>query len=885
MAALADYLGNGVYRIGKAERIWSCRKAVMDDAVAEVEPGIPPADARFGWFKGAIPTPPNGGFYVVEFLDDQKVRVFAYVDMYGRAFTTETGFERPPAKSQDMFIAFAEGSSSEGTIFVQGADGAPVACAPITKSGSGQNAKYTIGESWYDFKGRGSRLHYYDLMTRAYLAFVYRPTLGKATLPFGVADVYRTLAQNEVLPALNEIIARVEKAANDHLITVHPVVGKLSERLVSAGVPAIADDAEAGMLRLSRTGNYADTFYLQAAEGSAALSEASIWEIEAAINLFSLAESLLEVLQSKGELASLAGCETYLLETAASQTAGLELASGMPEGASAGEWQTRSRIAAGIENMALPLRVEATFMLDLAQGVVKFDMRVPGAGIFEALFGGSAESAANASMRYAMQAALLLADIAMRASERIERVGLLAHTVDRKDGDAELFRVCIDRELYGQYRGFEQERKGDPLHVFEVLGRRSCDKVAPEAPQAAQSDSNTVLSPEAQAALCAKAPSDMEVHFDAGLRSVAEGIADAISAAEDVTDAVAIARRIQAETLSADGDACAVESSARISAAFDRLLKALAEGMVDLHEQNSTVNCFLEEDMCMRAYQRSRELSEKGELNKAIGVLSAAITEVEASGFFADSGSTVYRVFDSYASRLVYNRVKAHEMPVFAECTILEDAGKETQLAPDGYAFCLFEVASLLLATGRGDDAELHAGKAIRIAPTMSAGYRVLAHIFAQRDDLANARAILVRALSLMAAPDDIAALYYHLAYLLWKSGDPEIGFACYIKSLQTSSITAEACISEMEELQKETSLPVPSNDDIDPLLEKAGVPLAPTDDVRAAIENGAVAALDEGLFDIARSLLTFAFHYRKDDAIVGVIRSLTPSFQDIGML
>ena len=96
---MAEYLGDGIYRVGKAERLWSCRKAVMDDAIDQVEPGIPPADARFGWFKGAIPTPSNeGGFYVVEFLDDQKIRVLAYVDMYGRAFTTETGFERPPAQ-------------------------------------------------------------------------------------------------------------------------------------------------------------------------------------------------------------------------------------------------------------------------------------------------------------------------------------------------------------------------------------------------------------------------------------------------------------------------------------------------------------------------------------------------------------------------------------------------------------------------------------------------------------------------------------------------------------------------------------------------------------------------------------------------------------------
>ena len=306
---MAEYLGDGIYRVGKAERLWSCRKAIMDDAIDQVEPGIPPADARFGWFKGAIPTPSNeGGFYVVEFLDDQKIRVLAYVDMYGRAFTTETGFERPPAQPQDLFIALAEGSSSNGTIFVRGEDGSPIACAPFTKSGSGQNAKYTIGETWYDFKGHGKRLHYYDLMSRAYLAFVYRPTLGKATLPFGIDEVYRVLAQDELLPALKIVIERANKVETDHLVTAHPVVSKLSDRLIAAGILDLAAEDEDAELRLIRTAQYANTFFVRDMNESSALPETTIWEIEAALNLFSLTESLLQVLQSKGELASLAGC-------------------------------------------------------------------------------------------------------------------------------------------------------------------------------------------------------------------------------------------------------------------------------------------------------------------------------------------------------------------------------------------------------------------------------------------------------------------------------------------------------------------------------------------------------------------------------------------------
>lgn len=59
--------------------------------------------------------------------------------------------------------------------------------------------------------------------------------------------------------------------------------------------------------------------------------------------------------------------------------------------------------------------------------------------------------------------------------------------------------------------------------------------------------------------------------------------------------------------------------------------------------------------------------------------------------------------------------------------------------------------------------------------------------------------------------------------------------------------------MSEIEELQKDTGLPLPLSEDIDRLLDEAGVPLVPTESMRAVLEEAAITALDEGLFDIAR--------------------------------
>ena len=875
---MAEYLGNGIYRIGKAERIWSCRKDVMDGAVAEVEPGIPPANARFGWFKGAIPTPPSGGFYVVEFLDDQKVRVLAYVDMYGRAFTTETGFEQPPAQESDLCIANEGQYSIKGDIFVLNAESGLVKCASYERSGSGQNAKYTIKDSWYDFEGHGKRLHYYDLMTRAYLAFVYRPTLGKASIPFGIQDVYRTLVRNPLLPALVRVVEKEQQAEADALITAHPLIVKLRERLITANIPDLAakEDAE-DALYLIRTERYADTFFIGRSDPTFEVDEATIWEIEAAINLFSLSESVLQTLQSHGELATIEGCESFLMESFATQTTDLDLATPFPAGSPDGQWQVRSRISAGIEHAALPLRIDARFTLDLGAGIVNFDVRVPDAQMIEALFGQSTDEATATAKRYGMHVGLLLADIAFRASDRVNEVNLMARPIER-DGrpSPALFAVAFDRELYHSTEAFEAARKGDPAPLYEQAEPLADNGAMMSQPLSTLIDrTETSLAEAAARQLGAKDDRDLQIFFDAETRTLAERLADAIAQAPSTSDAVAAVRAIQEEV-------AAKHESARMTESFTRLLKALAEGTIDPHEQNSTVDLFLEEDRCARAARQAKTLEEAGDIEKAVQVLKSALADFEGSGRFADTDTVVYRVFDSYASRLIYNLMKMGAITAPPGSTIHLDTGKETRLAPDGYFFCLHLLANDLCEQGHSDESIRVAEKAIRISPMGAQGYHAIALCQLVEGDLAGARTTLQTCLQMLILPDSIALSYYRLAYVLWKSGDPEAGLVCYIKALKTSQINAAACIAEIEELQKETGLPLPPSEDVDALLEAHAIPNAPTKAIRDAIEEGAIAALDEGLSDVACNLLSLVMRYHNDDALMNIIRSIddSPAFQ-----
>ena len=116
---------------------------------------------------------------------------------------------------------------------------------------------------------------------------------------------------------------------------------------------------------------------------------------------------------------------------------------------------------------------------------------------------------------------------------------------------------------------------------------------------------------------------------------------------------------------------------------------------------------------------------------------------------------------------------------------------------------------------------------------------------------------------------------YYQLAYVLWKAGRPRAGAACYLKSLMTSSSMALQATVELQELVEETGVVLPGKEVVDEELAELAVPVAPTDEVLETLGSGAAAAVDAGLFPVARNLLALRLRYRPEDALVNVLHSL----------
>ena len=116
---------------------------------------------------------------------------------------------------------------------------------------------------------------------------------------------------------------------------------------------------------------------------------------------------------------------------------------------------------------------------------------------------------------------------------------------------------------------------------------------------------------------------------------------------------------------------------------------------------------------------------------------------------------------------------------------------------------------------------------------------------------------------------------YYQLAYALWKAGRPRAGAACYLKSVMTSPVMALQAVAELKELAAEHGIEPIERDAVDDELRSAGIVLAPTEEMFETLDAGAAAAVDAGLFPVARNLLSLRLHYRPDDALVNVLKSL----------
>ena len=224
-------------------------------------------------------------------------------------------------------------------------------------------------------------------------------------------------------------------------------------------------------------------------------------------------------------------------------------------------------------------------------------------------------------------------------------------------------------------------------------------------------------------------------------------------------------------------------------------------------------------------------------------VAEAAIERVESA--YADNPG-VPRYFNSYAERVVYNRLFATD-------------GERTVLIPDNLFYAHTELADLLSQLKGAKAALPHLNAMVAYAPAYPFSHMKLAVQLARNEDWDSARAACLNALRVALDRDDAAFAYYLLAYAEWMRDRFDIAAAAYIMSEHIAPGQIGALDGELRELlarAESQCIAVPTDvESAAGVLRMHDLPVWPHTQAAAIVRDAARVCVDEGMFVPARTL------------------------------
>lgn len=249
---------------------------------------------------------------------------------------------------------------------------------------------------------------------------------------------------------------------------------------------------------------------------------------------------------------------------------------------------------------------------------------------------------------------------------------------------------------------------------------------------------------------------------------------------------------------------------------------------------------------------KARDLLFSGQVDQSVELAEAALGRMDQ--LFA-SNPGVPRYFNSYAERVIYNRMFATE-------------GERTVLIPDNLFYAHMELADVL-AQVKGVKAALpHLNAMVRYAPAYPLSHLKLAVQLARSEDWDPARAACLNALHVALDREDASFAYYRLAYAEWMCDHFDIAAAAYIMSEEIAPARIAMLEGELQELigrAQSQCIPVPTNvSEAMHVLTQAGLPVWPNTQVASLVRKAARVCVDEGMFVPARTLSVAAS--RMDD-------------------
>jgi tetratricopeptide (TPR) repeat protein len=239
----------------------------------------------------------------------------------------------------------------------------------------------------------------------------------------------------------------------------------------------------------------------------------------------------------------------------------------------------------------------------------------------------------------------------------------------------------------------------------------------------------------------------------------------------------------------------------------------------------------------------ARDLLFSGQTDQAIEIAEAAVTRMDQA-YAANPG--VPRYFNSYAERVVYNRLFA-------------TPDERTVLIPDNLFYAHMELADVLSQIKGAQAAIPHLNRMVAYAPAYPLSHLKLAIQLARDEDWDSARAACLNALRVALDRDDAAFAYYRFAYAEWMLDHFDTAAAAYIMSDHIAPGAIGALGGELQELVSRADsqcIPMPeSMQSAAGVLAAHDLPVWPHIGVAGIVRDAARVCVDEGMFVPARTL------------------------------
>ena len=884
-----------------------------------------PQGSVFGMVSSGIPLPEGGSFYIVEFDPARSnfVRIVGYVDKYGRAFACEEPLTAPPAQMPQVLVqTYPNSQGQKGCIQIQegSARTSLTSVMEFTKTGdavaemrlSFDTSLDRAAHAGIDFSGMPRDLPYNDFMAICFLSLckylpaevAHRADAQPTPHVFDLADVFMRLGSGDFFSGIDREVLEAENSWQEdptsargveryliHMLREEGVVGKslgdFAVRLTEGEDPVVPS------VRLIRTVSYANTYYIDfsyenefdtvenglfLAHPATAGQRATFIGAEGALNRFLL---LIDYLQEHGsgkldeDEALCAQYDQWLIDRICAQAPDPR----RPEGVK-GRWGRHLKFAQACESLRLPYRIGYDFRTNEAGDALAVNVVMPPVAslpksVWDAqtqAYRSTTPADSNATyVRYAAHVCILLAAVAMHASSRVARVlvtckrseerfapimsvELTRDVIERafaQDADhvfADPFAILGAAEARYQLGGSFELARVEPLFTFDegefALDREELvyDDIAP-------------LNDAARTELGVERGCDLNIFEEYKRRALAE---EAIAAMAQGNDAAV-------EAIKAIHDRTENLTVRRVC---QGLLDDFAQGRLDAQSELEVREAFIDAYGFKAPMTRAYALSREGDDVGAAQVLDGLQKAVDSCGAFTDTSRICYRYFDSYATRVLYEK----------HCA--DDRGGRKVLPLANEAYLVHDLYAQVLTgsiTGQ-DEALVHAKRCIELSPAYATAYLRVARAYFVRGDFESEASMCIKALELAWNSEDAGLAFYWLAFAYWKMDRFELAVACYRRCIALGSQMADQAAEECAELvdgvkglQRHSALKERE------IMIEAGIPYDALHENAEYLLKIAEEAVDSNSDALGTVLASSALRVIHDDALPPTIRSLQP--------